>query len=120
MTKTEKIDLTTAKISPFQRKVYTALQRIPRGKVTTYADLSRLLKIRSPRAIGQALKNNPFAPAIPCHRVVRSDRTIGGYLGKTGGAELAKKRQQLLAEGIFFDPETQKIPENQIMRFSFP
>lgn len=108
------------RLTPFQQKVFAALQRIPKGKVTTYADLSRLLKVRSPRAIGQALKTNPFAPAIPCHRVVRSDRTIGGYLGKTGGAELAQKRQQLLAEGIFFDPETQKIPEYQIIRFSSP
>lgn len=116
----EKTEKTGREITPFQNTVFSALDRIPAGKVTTYGDLAHLLGIQSPRAIGQALKSNPYAPKIPCHRVVRSDGTIGGYMGATRGEKLESKRARLTAEGIRFDPETGRIPEEQIIRFPAP
>lgn len=86
----------------FARKVYTALQNVPRGRVITYAALARKISCGSPRAIGQALRKNPFAPEVPCHRVISSDLSPGGFLGKTHGPALTKKLQLLASEGISF------------------
>ena len=89
-------------MTPFQKRVYDATKRIPRGKVTTYAALARSIRCGSPRAVGQALKRNPFAPVVPCHRVIASDLTLGGFNGKTSGAQVARKRRLLEAEGVRF------------------
>ena len=62
-----------------------------------------MIGCRSPRAIGQALRANPFAPQVPCHRVIASDLTIGGFQGKTSGPALARKLRLLAAEGIDFN-----------------
>jgi len=59
-------------VTDFQERVYTLLKQIPRGKVTTYAAMSKALN-SSPRAVGGALRNNPFAPEVPCHRCIASD-----------------------------------------------
>jgi len=88
--------------SPFAAEVYAALKKIPPGRVITYAGLARRLGCRSPRAIGQALRAKPFAPEVPCHRVIASDLTPGGFQGKKSGPALAKKLRQLAAEGIHF------------------
>lgn len=120
----EKIDRTVnetqnvpnARLTPFQKKVFSALKQIPSGKVTTYQDLACMIGSRSARAVGQALKSNPYAPAVPCHRVVRSDGSLGGYMGATGGKNLQKKRTLLQSEGIRIDPKTGRIPESQIIR----
>ena len=88
--------------SPFARKVYTALRRIPAGRVITYAALARRIHCRSPRAIGQALRANPFAPEVPCHRVIASDLTPGGFQGMINGPVLAKKLRLLRSEGVTF------------------
>jgi methylated-DNA-[protein]-cysteine S-methyltransferase len=88
--------------SPFARKVYTALRRIPAGRVITYAALARRIGCRSPRAIGQALRANPFAPEVPCHRVIASDLTPGGFQGRTNGPALAQKLRLLRSEGVTF------------------
>jgi len=88
--------------SPFARKVYTALRRIPAGRVITYTALARRIHCRSPRAIGQALRANPFAPDVPCHRVIASDLTPGGFQGKMNGPVLAKKLRLLRSEGVTF------------------
>lgn len=64
----------------FQEKVWKALQEIPRGKVSTYQDVAKA--IGSPqayRAVGHACNQNPFAPRVPCHRVVASGGKIGGF-----------------------------------------
>ena len=79
-----------------------ALRRVPRGRVITYAALGRRVGCRSPRAIGQALRANPFAPAVPCHRVIASDLTLGGFTGNTSGPALTKKLRLLAAEGVRF------------------
>jgi methylated-DNA-[protein]-cysteine S-methyltransferase len=89
-------------VSPFAARVYAALKRIPRGRVITYAALARRVGCRSPRAVGQALRANPFAPKVPCHRVIASDLTPGGFGGKTHGPELQRKLRLLAAEGVKF------------------
>lgn len=82
--------------SRFDQKVYQALKRIPRGTVTTYGALARVIgKPRGARAVGQALGRNPHPVRVPCHRVVRADGRIGGYAGGT-----KKKIALLRAEGI--------------------
>ena len=88
--------------SPFATKVYTALRKVPAGKVITYAALGRRIGCHSPRAIGQALRANPFAPEVPCHRVIAFDLTPGGFQGRRSGPTLAKKLRLLAAEGILF------------------
>ena len=69
----------------FQIKVWKYLKTIPKGKVKTYKQVA--LGINSPkaaRAVANACARNPYAPKIPCHRVIRSDRALGGYSGRGG------------------------------------
>ena len=82
-------------LSSFQRRVYLALIDIPRGETITYGELARRIGCQ---AVGQALKRNPFAPEVPCHRVVSADGSLGGYNGQREGAELERKRCLLEAE----------------------
>ena len=63
--------LPAGQVTDFQTRVYTLLLQIPEGKVATYAALAKALK-SSPRAVGGALRSNPFAPEVPCHRVLAS------------------------------------------------
>jgi O-6-methylguanine DNA methyltransferase len=65
------INKAKSEVTEFQTRVYTLLHQIPEGKVTTYAALAKALN-SSPRAIGGALRNNPFAPEVPCHRCIAS------------------------------------------------
>ncbi len=91
-----------SQLTNFQRRVYDALLEIPRGRVTTYKIIAANLKCRSCRAVGQALKRNPFAPGVPCHRVISSDFTVGGFQGKMSGAPIERKLTLLAKEGIKF------------------
>ena len=68
----QRIKMASKSVTPFQERVYALLQQIPEGKVTTYAAMAKALN-SSPRAVGGALRNNPFAPEVPCHRCVASD-----------------------------------------------
>lgn len=104
-------------ITPFQQTVYAACRRIPRGRVTTYRWLAEAVGCNSARAIGQAMRRNPFAPEVPCHRVVRSDRTLGGYWGRTSGEGIQRKRQMLEEEGIRFG-EDGRVDEGALIRLS--
>ena len=84
-------------VTVFQDKVYTILKKVPRGKVTTYKEIGNALGKDGNvyRAIGQALNKNPFAPAVPCHRVVCADGTLGGF------AQGSSVKEKLLAtEGV--------------------
>lgn len=91
-------------VSPFQKKVYSALCDIPFGKTLTYLELARKLKT-APRAIGQACKRNPLPCLIPCHRVLAKTH-LGGYAGKQDGFFLQVKIELLKHEGIFIDENT--------------
>ena len=93
------------KPTAFEERVYAQLRRIPCGRVMTYAGLARAVGCGSPRAVGQALRRNPCAPEVPCHRVVRSDLTLGGYSGETSGPVLEKKVQLLRREGVGLDSD---------------
>lgn len=78
-------------VTPFQRKVYEAILKIPKGQVQTYAWVAKRIGTpKAARAVGQALKRNRWAPRIPCHRVVASDGSLGGYSAPGGCA--AKRR----------------------------
>lgn len=59
-------------VTEYQTRVYTLLQQIPEGRVSTYAALSKALS-SSPRAVGGALRRNPYAPRVPCHRIISAD-----------------------------------------------
>jgi O-6-methylguanine DNA methyltransferase len=85
----------------FDEKVYEVVDQIPEGKVTTYKVLARKVEMRGGyQAIGQALKRNPDAPEVPCHRVVKADGTVGGYAGSLHGEHVDEKRRLLEQEGI--------------------
>ena len=85
-------------ITPFQRRVYLALLDVPAGETITYGALARRIGCRSAQAVGQALKRTPFAPEVPCHRVVAADGTLGGYNGRRDGEQLERKRKLLEEE----------------------
>lgn len=88
------------KLSSFQQNVLHEVTQIPWGKTKSYRQLGDSLNSRAYQAIGQVLKKNPCAPWIPCHRVIASDGTIGGYMGAIQGEAINKKRQLLAAENI--------------------
>jgi methylated-DNA-[protein]-cysteine S-methyltransferase len=88
--------------TPFQQRVYRAVETIPAGMVTTYKLVALAIDCKSPRAIGQALRKNPFAPQVPCHRVIKSDLTIGGFVGCIAGEKIDQKLSLLKKEGVDF------------------
>lgn len=87
-------------ITPFQKRVYLALLDVPSGQTITYGELARRIGCRSAQAIGQALKRNPFAPEVPCHRIIAADGSLGGYNGKREGEEIERKRELLDKEKL--------------------
>ena len=67
-------------MTKFQSECYEALKKVPKGKVITYAGLAREIgKPKAHRAVGNAMNKNPFAPKVPCHRVVKSNGELGGF-----------------------------------------
>jgi methylated-DNA-[protein]-cysteine S-methyltransferase len=86
-------------ITHFQEKVYALTKQVPRGKVTSYSAIAKKLN-SSPRAVGQALRCNPFAPVVPCHRVVKADGAIGGFGGEVAGKKIKEKIALLTKEGV--------------------
>ena len=86
--------------SQFQIKVWKYLKTIPKGKVKTYKQVAiGINKPKSARAVANACGNNPYSPKIPCHRVIRSDGSLGGFSGP-GGIKMKKKL--LKKEGFSF------------------
>ena len=81
----------------FNEKVWELTKRIPKGKVSTYREIARKLKTKAYRAVGQALKCNPYTPIVPCHRVIASDGSLGGFGGKMRSP---KKMRLLKREGV--------------------
>jgi|SRR3989344_6699684 len=105
-------------MTPLQNHTYQLLRQVPPGRVTTYKALADALGTKAYRAIGQFMRTNPYAfeacpeprRRVPCHRVVASDGTIGGFMGKSRGAAIQKKIQMLRKEGI-------KIECGKILQF---
>ncbi len=79
----------------FSQKCYKLLRKVPRGKVTTYREIARVLKTKAYRAVGNAMNKNPYAPGVACHRVVKSSGEVGGFASGT-----RKKSYMLRKEGI--------------------
>ncbi len=91
-------DILSGTITPdmtFNERVWALCARVPAGKVTTYGQIARKLNTRAYRAVGNALNRNPYAPKVPCHRVVGSDGSLTGF---AHGIE--KKAQLLKLEGV--------------------
>jgi len=93
-----KVDIENLKGTPFQKKVWRALLGIPKGKTITYKELAHKIgRPRAVRAVANAVGANPTLVIIPCHRVVRSDGSLGEYSGKGG---VKTKRALLIKEGV--------------------
>lgn len=89
----------------FSEKVYGLTKQIPKGKVSTYKEIANAMNFKAYRAVGNALHTNPFAPIVPCHRVVKNNGKIGGF-----ASGVKKKIKMLEKEGI-------KIKRNKIVDF---
>ena len=90
------------KFHPAYEKVYTLVRKIPKGKVTTYGEIARVLHM-SPRFVGTALHHNPDANLTPCHRVVNRDGRVAPHFA-FGGQDI--QRKLLESEGVEFKTET--------------
>ncbi|MCJ7827775.1 MGMT family protein [Patescibacteria group bacterium] len=98
------------KQTEFACRVYQTCAKVPKGKITTYKQIAQVLKTKGYQAVGQALRHNPYAPRVPCHRVVRSDGSLGGFGGKTTGPKLVEKKRLLEKERV-------KVRNNKIVDF---
>ena len=82
----------------FQIKVWNYLKKIPKGGTRTYLQVAKAIgKPKAHRAVANAVGKNPYPPKIPCHRVIRSDGSLGGYSGKGG---IKKKLELLRSEKV--------------------
>lgn len=98
--------------SPFALRCYELLKQVPAGKVTTYGELAHALNTRAFQAVGQVLHKNPFAPEVPCHRVVCSNGSLGGFaLGPK------KKIEMLAREGVKIEDSKVADFETSLFRF---
>ncbi|KAH7881840.1 hypothetical protein F5I97DRAFT_470194 [Phlebopus sp. FC_14] len=140
------------KVTPHQWAVYDFARTIPCGRVTTYKDVCVVLGQGSPRSgtrfrssyerqvtyavyppsivnhcpVGSALRHNPFAPFVPCHRVIASNTFIGGFFGewgtgtdrnsKSSGTQCRRKMEMLAMEGIAFTSDGYLADKNAIWR----
>ena len=86
----------------FSERCYKVLKKVPRSKVTTYREIAHQLNTKAYRAVGNAMNKNPYAPGVPCHRVVKANGKVGGFASGT-----KKKIQMLKKEGV-------KIKNNKI------
>lgn len=107
---------TPAEPTAFARRVYALLRRVPAGRVVSYGEIARALGCVSPRAVGQALRRNPFAPEVPCHRVIAADGRIGGFQGSREDAVLRRKMDLLAREGVVF--ENNRVNPSAFVRLS--
>ena len=91
----------------FSHAVWSVTKKIPKGKVATYSGIARIIgRPKAARAVGNALHVNPFAPVVPCHRVVKKSGQIGGFAGGV------KKKIKLLKK------EKIKVIKGKIVNFS--
>lgn len=91
------IPLAMHDIAPFDREVYAAARAVPPGTTITYGDIAkRIGEPHAAQAVGQALGRNPFAPIVPCHRIVSADGTMHGFSAPGG---VTTKLRMLTIEG---------------------
>jgi len=109
--------MTQHALTDFQKRVYAALLQIPEGRITTYALMADYLNCKSSQAIGQALKRNPYAPEVPCHRVIKTNLNIGGFQGEVEGEEIKRKIALLAKEGVLFE-NNKLVDKNLLYDFS--
>jgi len=101
------VDIIMPGYMPFNERVWALLPKIPNGRVTTYREIAIALQNpNSARAVGNACNKNQNAPRVPCHRVVKSDGSLGGY-----GLGIEKKAALLKAEGV-------TIKNNRVLDFN--
>lgn len=93
-------------MTKFQSECYEALKKVPKGKVITYAGLARMVgRPKAHRAVGSAMNKNPYAPQVPCHRVVKSNGGLGGF-----ATDIKVKIKRLQKEGVV-------VSDNKIVDF---
>lgn len=98
-------------MTDFQQQCYQALKTVPIGMVITYAGLAEMIgRPRAHRAVGSAMNKNPFAPEVPCHRVVKSNGELGGFADDIG-----VKIKRLQKEGVLVSGK--KIVDFEKVRF---
>lgn len=99
-------------MNSFYEKIYAKLRQVPKGKVTTYKELAKAVNSKAYRAVGTAMNKNPYAPKIPCHRVINSDGRVGGFASgtqnkikmlKTEGVEIINEKVDLKKFGWKFN-----------------
>ncbi|PNS15586.1 F-box protein pof12 [Sphaceloma murrayae] len=94
---------TSTSLTPFRKTVLALLCQVPTGRYTTYAALSEHITATShktcARAVGSAMRNNPFAPIVPCHRVLATGGRIGGFGGEWEGREKGKGKGNVKTKG---------------------
>lgn len=131
------------KLTDFQKQVYEYCKKIPKGKVATYGILAASMgKPKAARAVGTALRKNPFAPKVPCHRVIASDLGLGmlyyayimfalaffcikpntfytgGFNGSKSDEVLKRKYDMLIHEGVKFESASSLIPNIRVHKSS--
>ena len=93
-------------MTSFQSQCYKALKKVPPGKVITYGGLAEMIgRPKAHRAVGSAMNKNPFAPKVPCHRVVKSNGDLGGF-----SIDIKVKIKRLQEEGVM-------VSNNKIVDF---
>jgi len=94
--------LSSKEPTDFQKKVYKAVLQIPLGQVRSYSWVAKKIgKPRATRAVGTALRKNPFAPFVPCHRVVKNDGSLGRYSGGIRKKKLILLQEKTIGEAIW-------------------
>ena len=99
-----------------QERVWKQITKIPKGRVTTYKELAKAVNSQAVRAVASAVGKNPYAPRVPCHRVVLSSGKIGNYTHPLG---VSRKIELLKNEGVMVDAKGNIVDfDSRIYKFS--
>ena len=100
LTTTSDVQTTDVQTTDFEETCYKYLRQVPKGKVTTYQALAKAVGTSAYRAVGNAMGKNPYAPKVPCHRVVRNNGALGGFAhGPVKKARMLKSEGVLIKDG---------------------